>query len=154
MVDQIERELAGTSLVDGVTPAIIEQVAVQAPLQQTDGAASDDVRRRPRANGRFRSDRRLGWRGRALWISLGSGQVFLNRDAAEELGVGAGDRLSLFAGGPALRITVKDVVDYEGAGTSDSALLMPLAEAQALMGQPGQSRATFSSRIAATNGRA
>ena len=34
VVDQIEQELADTNLVDGITPAIIEQVAVQAPLQR------------------------------------------------------------------------------------------------------------------------
>ena len=31
---------------------------------------------------------------------------------------------------------VKDVVDYEGAGTDGSALFLPLAEAQALLGSP------------------
>ena len=139
VVDEIDRELAGTNLVDGITPAIIEQVAVQAPLQrQTEPRVTMFAADPERMTG-FGTI--VGSDGKAVSLrQLGRGQVFLNEDAAEELGVGPGDRLSVFAGGPALRITVKDVVDYEGAGTSDSALLMPLAEAQALMGRPGQVR--------------
>jgi len=139
VVDEIDRELAGTNLVDGVTPAIVEQVAVQAPLQrQTEPRVTMFAADPERMTG-FGTI--VGSDGKAVSLrQLSSGQVFLNADAAEELGVGPGDRLSVFAGGPALRITVKDVVDYEGAGTADAALLMPLAEAQALMGRPGQVR--------------
>ena len=50
-------------------------------------------------------------------------------------------------------VTVKDVVSYEGAGTADSAVLMPLAEAQALWADPIRC-ATSSSPTAATSGRA
>ena len=51
-----------------------------------------------------------------------------------------GDRVLIFAGGPPLEVIVKDVVDYEGAGTDGSALFLPLAEAQALLGRPGSIR--------------
>ena len=138
VVSQIERELAGANLVDGVTPAIIEQIAVQAPLQrQTEPRVTMFAADPQRMDGFGTIE---GSEGSVSLGDLGGGEVFLNEDAAEELGVGRGDRLHVFAGGPALQMIVKDVVRYEGAGTSESAFLLPLAEAQALMGRPGQVR--------------
>jgi len=46
----------------------------------------------------------------------------------------------VFGGGPSLHATVRDVVRYEGAGTADAALFLPLAEAQAFLGLPGKVR--------------
>src|SRR5688500_6061604 len=139
VVDEIDRELAGTDLVDGITPAIIEQVAVQAPLQRQTEPRVTMFAADPERMAGFGTI--VGSDGKAVSLrQLGSGQVFLNEDAAEELGVRVGVRLSVFAGGAGRRISVKVFVDYEGAGTSDSAFLMPLAEAQALLGRPDQVR--------------
>jgi putative ABC transport system permease protein len=50
---------------------------------------------------------------------------------------------------------VRDVVRFEGAGTADAALLVPLAAAQELFGHPGQIRAILvSNRGGATSGAA
>ena len=62
----------------------------------------------------------------------------MNTTAADELGVGAGDRLLVLAGGRPSGVLVRDVVSYDGAGTTESALLMRLDGAQALVGSPGR----------------
>jgi putative ABC transport system permease protein len=128
----------GTDLVDGVTPAIIEPIAVQAPEQrQTEPRVTLFAADPERMDGFGAIE---GTNGEVTLADLGTSQAFLNEDAADELDVGPGDRVLIFAGGPAYRVIVKDVVRYEGAGTADSALFLPLEEAQAFMGRPGQIR--------------
>jgi putative ABC transport system permease protein len=134
VVDRIEQELGGTELVDGLTAAIIEQIAVQAPAQR---------RTEPRVT-LFASDpKRMdgfgaieGTDGEVTLADLGMGEVYLNEKAADELGVGRGDNVLVYGGSSARRATVKDIVRFEGAGTSDSALFLPLAAAQGLIGRP------------------
>jgi putative ABC transport system permease protein len=137
-VDTVEQTLAGTNMVDGVTPAIIEPVAVQAPDQrQTEPRVTLFAADPERMDGFGTIE---GTNGEVALTDLGTSEVFLNQEAAAELAVGSGDRVLVFAGGPALRMIVKDVVRYEGAGTADSALFLPLEEAQAITGRPGQIR--------------
>jgi putative ABC transport system permease protein len=138
VVGRIDSALAGQDLVDGVTPAIIEQVAVQAPEQrQTEPRMTLFAADPARMEGFGVIE---GTEGPVALADLARSEAFVNADAADELGVRRGDRLLIYAGGPALRVTVKDIVRYQGAGTADSALFLPLAEAQALMGRPGQVR--------------
>jgi putative ABC transport system permease protein len=137
-VARVDRALAGSGLVDGVTPAIVEQIAVQAPEQrQTEPRVTLFAADPERMDG-FGSI--TGSDGEVTLAGLERSEAYLNEEAADELGVAPGDRVLIFAGGPALRVTVRDVVRYEGAGTSGSALFLPLAEAQAFVGRPGQVR--------------
>jgi putative ABC transport system permease protein len=138
VVDEIDAALAGKGLVDGVTPAIIEQIAVQAPEQRQNEPRVTLFAADPERMEGFGAIR--GRSGEVTLADLGQSEAFLNEEAADELNVGVGDRLLIFAGGPGLRVTVKDIVDYEGAGTADSALMLPLAEAQQLLGRPGRIR--------------
>ena len=140
VVADIDAALAGTALVDGITPAVIEEVAVQAPAQRQNEprvtlfAADPD---RMEAFGAID-----GSSGEVTLDGLSPGQAYLNEEAASELGVSTGDHVLVFAGGrPPLRVTVKDVVNYEGAGTNGSAVLMPLEQAQAFLAGPVRSRA-------------
>ncbi|MGH3044977.1 MAG: hypothetical protein ACRDM2_09625, partial [Gaiellaceae bacterium] len=127
VVGHIDSALAGQDLVDGVTPAIIEQVAVQAPEQrQTEPRMTLFAADPARMEGFGVIE---GADGPVTLADLARSEAFVNADAADELGVRRGDRLLIYAGGPALRVTVKDIVRYEGAGTADSALFLPLAEA-------------------------
>jgi putative ABC transport system permease protein len=138
VVETIDARLAGTDLVDGVTPAIIEQVAVQAPAQrQTEPRVTLFAADPARMDG-FGTIH--GADGDVSLAELGTGEVFLNADAADELDVGPGDRILIYAGHQPARATVRDVVRYEGAGTTDAGLLMPLADAQAFLRKPGQVR--------------
>jgi putative ABC transport system permease protein len=138
VVGEVDAALAGTSLADGVTPAVIEQIAVQAPEQrQTEPRVTLFAADPARMEGFGTIE---GSDGEVTLADLARSETFLNAEAAEELGVARGDRVLIFAGGPPLRVIVKDVVDYEGAGTDGSALFLPLAEAQALLGRPGSIR--------------
>ncbi|HSE81087.1 MAG TPA: FtsX-like permease family protein, partial [Gaiellaceae bacterium] len=138
VVTEIDAALAGKGLVDGVTPAVIEQVAVQAPEQRQNEPRVTLFAADPERMDGFGTIE--GRAGEVTLAELARSEAFLNREAADELQVGVGDRVLIFAGGPGLRVTVKDIVTYEGAGTSDSALFLPLAEAQQLLGRPGRIR--------------
>ena len=77
--------------------------------------------------------------GETLSLSqLEKGEVFLNADAAEELGARVGDAIVVYPSGEPFRASVREVVDFDGAGTADAALLLPLAEAQRIYDKPQQ----------------
>jgi putative ABC transport system permease protein len=153
VVADIDAAVAGTDLVDGVTPAIVEQLAVQAPVQrQTEPRVSLFAADPERMEGFGTIE---GREGEVFLGDLEPGEVYVNEQAAEELLVGQGDRILLYAGGPPWRSIVRDVVRYQGAGTSGAAVLMPLAEAQAFYGRPAQVRHILvSNRGDATSGAA
>jgi putative ABC transport system permease protein len=133
---RVEAALAPTGLVDGVAPAIIEEVALQAPAQRQNEPGVSLAGLDPARMDGFGAIERV--RGGTVELAdLRPGEVFLNRKAAEELRVGAGDQVRIFAGGPPASARVRDVVEYDGAGTADTALLLPLAQAQALLGTEG-----------------
>jgi putative ABC transport system permease protein len=136
-VGAVRRAVAGSGLVDGVAPAIIEPVAVQAPASR---------RNEPQVT-LFASDAKAldgfgtitASDGLAVSLSaLGPGWVYLNRDGAAKLNASAGDTLRVFAGQAAVDVRVKAIVAYDGAGTDGPAVLMPLAPAQELLGRPGR----------------
>ncbi|HEU4702332.1 MAG TPA: FtsX-like permease family protein, partial [Conexibacter sp.] len=91
--------------------------------------------------------------GPVTLAQLKPGEVYLNRDAAEELKARRGGRVLLFAGNTPVPARVADVVSYDGTGTDDTAVLMPLAAAQRLFGQPGRVKYVLvSDRGGATSG--
>ncbi len=153
-VERVESALAGSELVDGVTGAIVDQVAVQAPVQRQSEPsvvlfAADPVRMEGFSP-------IVGTEGENLSLGdLRPGEVYLNRKAAKELRVAAGDRVLVFAGGTDSTARVHDVVRFEGAGTADAAMLVPLDAAQRLFGHPDEIRAVLiSNRGGATAGAA
>ena len=137
IADRVRARLAGTDLADGVTGAIVEQGALQAPRTRRteptvvvfapdpdhlDGFASiDDVKG-----------------GTVSLASLTPGQILLNERAAEKLGAARGDKLSMFLGPSKRTVRIQAIVRFDGSGTADAALLVPLQEAQRLYGQPGR----------------
>lgn len=128
--------LQPTGLVDGVAPAIVEEVALQAPAQRQNEPSVNLFATDPATAGAFGAIRSVDG-GEVALADLRPGEVLLNRKAAEALHVGAGDRIRIFAGDVPVAVRIRDVVDYSGAGTADTALLLPLAEAQSLLGKPG-----------------
>jgi putative ABC transport system permease protein len=136
-IDWVEQAVVGSDLVDGVTGAIVEGVAVQAPLQ---GQSEPSVILFAADAGRMHGFSPIvGTGGQQLSLdALRPGEVYLNRKAADELRVSAGDRVVVYAGDARHRARVRDVVRFEGAVTADAAMLMPLTAAQQLLGRPGQ----------------
>ena len=135
---EYELTLGHEDLIDGVAPAIVEPLAVQDlttrqsepritlfASSQAHLAAFGEIRRHSDGEVQYLND-------------LRPGEVFLNTDAAEELQAAPGHDLVLYAGGNGLPVTVRAVVDYEGAGTDGAALLLPLDAAQHLLNREGE----------------
>lgn len=133
----VDRAVAGSDLVDGVAPVILEQVAMR-------GEASRQSE--PRVNlfapdparmagfGEIRSQR-----GPAVSLAdLPAGQVLVNQKAADDLAVTTGDQVTILAAGQQVTATVADVVRFDGTGGTGPAVLMGLPAAQALLDRPGQ----------------
>jgi putative ABC transport system permease protein len=136
-VAKVDAALAGSNLVDGVTGAIIEQVAVQAPVQrQTEPSVTLFAPDPPRMES-FGPIRPLGG-GTVSLSDLRPGEAYLNKKAADNLHVRARDPLLLYAGTRPVRVRIREVVRFDGSGTGDASLLLPLREAQRLYGKPGQ----------------
>ena len=133
---EVEAVLGPTGLVDGVTPAIVEEVALRAPASRQNEPGANlfgaDPARMADMGTIEASD------GQAVTLAdLRPAEVFVNRKAAEELQVAAGDRIRIFAGRRPLTAVVRAVVTFEGAGTADAAVLTSLAGAQEILGRQG-----------------
>jgi putative ABC transport system permease protein len=133
---EVEAALAPTGLVDGVTAAIVEEVALRAPVQRQNEPGANLFGADPAGMGGFGTIDAGDGRAVAL-ADLRPGEVFLNRKAAEELQVQTGDRIRIFAGRRPVSAIVRDVVSFQGAGTADAAVLTTLASAQDILGRQG-----------------
>lgn len=123
--------------VDGAAPAIIESVAVQdARTRQNEPRvtlfASD-----PAALAQGFSAMRAG--GNTVTLAeLAPAEVYLNMEAAKELGTTAGSTVRILAGENTATFRVREIVEFDGAGTAGPAVLAPLATAQRLLEVPGR----------------
>ena len=135
---RIEDALVGSNLVDGVTPAIIEPVAIQNPAQKTNEPRVTLFASDPARMSGFGEIQDVRDGGALSLDDLHAGEVFLNEKAADELLASAGDEVTVFIGQTRVSLMVRAVVRYDGAGTDDLALLMPIAAAQKLLDRPGQ----------------
>jgi putative ABC transport system permease protein len=133
---RVAETLAPTGLADGVTPAIVEEVALQAPAQRQNEPGVNLFAADPARMDGFGTIEPVGG-GSAALSDLRPGEAFLNRKAADELHAGAGDLVRVFAGETPASLRVRDVVDYAGAGTADAAIVTTLAQAQQILGREG-----------------
>ena len=140
-VARIAKATAGSHLIAGIEPVIVEPLPVQDVTSQQNEPqvtlfASDPARMH--GFGEIRSGGKI-----VSLADLRPGEVFLNVKAADKLGAHPGDVLRVLAGTSLATARVKAVVHYDGAGTSDAALLMPLEPAQRLLNKPGLVKALF-----------
>ena len=150
--DRIARATKASGLVDGVAPVIVEPVAVlDASRRQNEPRvtlfATDPSRLK--GFGEIRSG------GRTVSLAaLRPGEVYLNQSAADKLSGQVGDRVRILVGSSPAPARVKAIVHYAGVGTDGAAVLMPLGQAQRLLGKPGLVRGIFVSNtggVAATD---
>ena len=141
VLQEVEYDLTShENLIDGVAPAIVESLAVQNlttrqnepritlfASTQSHLAAFGDIRRHSDGETQYLND-------------LRTGEVFLNKDAADELQAHSGNTLRLYAEGRSFGARVRAIVDYKGTGTDGAALIMPLEAAQAVLHRPGEIR--------------
>jgi putative ABC transport system permease protein len=142
VVGDVETAVSGTDLVDGVTGVIVGQVALQSPGSRRSEPSVVLFAPDPDRMDGFSPIVGSDGTDRAL-SELGPDEIYLNRKAGKELGVTADDRVVVYANGVPRTFRVRDVVDFEGAATADSAMLVPLATAQHLFGHPGEVRAVL-----------
>jgi putative ABC transport system permease protein len=143
--DLVDESLNGTGLVDGVSPAIIEDIALQdltarrtepqATLVATDPAHAEGFGE-------------ISAGGEAVSVAdLDPGKVFVDREMADELGTAPGHELMLYVDGTPVSFTVADVVDVRGTGSTQPSVLMSLATAQQMLGRDGQIRQVLISNV-------
>jgi putative ABC transport system permease protein len=141
---------APSGLVDGVAPVAVDQVAlVDVTSRQSEPRvtlfATDPARMRGLG------DIRAG--GKVVSLSdLRPGEVYLNATGADKLSAGAGDTLRVLAGRTVQSVRVKAVVRFAGGATDGAGLLLPLAQAQRLLGKPGLVDAVFVSNSRGVGG--
>ena len=134
-VRAITDQAGGTN---GVAPAIFEAVAVQDSTSRQTEAQVTVFASDPENLAGFGSMSRASGGGTVSLADLAPGEVYVNSKAVDKFGAKAGDELQVFAAGKLTQMKVRDVVDYDGTGTDGAALLMPLPEAQSLLGKPDQ----------------
>ena len=142
VVQQVNGALQGSNLVDGITGAIIEDVALQAPVQrQTEPSVTLFAPDAVRMDG-FGEIHKIGG-GVASLNDLGPRDVFLNQKAATALGVRVGDPVRVFAGKRPITMRVRAIIRYDGTTTADEAIVMPLGFAQRELGKEGLIKAVL-----------
>ena len=134
---QVRDALGGSELVDGVAPVIFETVAVQDRTSRQNEPRMTIFASDPAHMAGFGEIKQIGG-GAVSLADLGLGEVYLNDEAADELNASAGDELLVFAAGQLNTLRVKAIVEYQGSGTDESAMLMPLDAAQRLLDKEGQ----------------
>jgi putative ABC transport system permease protein len=135
---EYELLLGHEDLIDGVAPAIIEPLAVQSVTTRQSEPRVTLFASSQAHLGAFGEIRRHDDGAPQYLNDLKTGEVFLNGDAAEELQAAPGHDLRLYAEGDAMPVTVREIVDFEGAGTDGASLLLPLDAAQRLLHREGE----------------
>src|SRR5918994_4171797 len=127
----IRAAVSGSSLVDGVAPAVIETVAVQDHTSRQNEPRVALFASDPGVLADFSPI--LSGSETVTLSDLAPGELFVNQDAADDLSGRAGDRLLVLAGSRAHAFRVKAIVEFDGAGTDGAAILLPLTAAQELL---------------------
>jgi putative ABC transport system permease protein len=122
--------------VDGVAPAILEQVGAQNLTRRQTEPRLSVIGVDARYMEGFGTIRNL--QGDAIDLaSLAPGDVLLNKEASDELEAQPGDQIVLYSPTGQQPAHVRDVIKYDGIGTPDAGLLMPLADVQTLFNKVG-----------------
>ncbi|HEY7467281.1 MAG TPA: FtsX-like permease family protein [Dehalococcoidia bacterium] len=135
--EEIRAAALESPLVDGVMPAVLEEVGAQNLTKRQTEPRLGVIGVDHRYFEGFGTIRNL--QGQVVELSsLRSGEVLLNREASEQLQAAPGDQVMLYSPDSQMLTTVRDVIDYDGIGTQDAGLLIALSEAQTLFGKQGQ----------------
>jgi putative ABC transport system permease protein len=134
--NEIRQAALQSPYVDGVAPAILEEVGAQnLTRRQTEPRLSVIGVDYHYMDG-FGSVRNLD--GKVIDLAtLAPGDVLLNKEASDQLEAQPGDDVVLYAPTGQLSAHVRDVINYDGIGTTDAGLLMSLSEVQTLFNKPG-----------------
>jgi putative ABC transport system permease protein len=139
LFQDVQAAVADDPNVDGVMPVIWESAGVQnRTARQTEprvGVFAPD----PAFMDGFGTAHDVAG-GTVTMAELSADEIYLNPKAADELLAEPGHQLTIYGPAGAANVTVRAIVDYEGAGTTSSepGLMMPLARAQVLFQEEGR----------------
>jgi putative ABC transport system permease protein len=133
---RIRDAVADSPVIDGVAPAIVDDLAVQNLTRRQNEPRVTLMASEPAA---FESFASMSAAGTSVSLAdLRGGEVYLNEEAADELAAQAGDRLSILVGNRRFPFRVRAALDYSGPQNDGPAVLMGLEEAQRILGTPRQ----------------
>jgi putative ABC transport system permease protein len=137
-VETVRDAVRGSTLVDGIAPAVIEPIAVQDRTSRQSEPRVTLFGTDPASHAGFGAITAAdGGDARSL-ADLGPAEVYLNQDAADELRTAPGATVLAFGGRAPVELHVRDVVAFRGTGTDGPAVLAPLPLAQQIVGEEGR----------------
>jgi putative ABC transport system permease protein len=134
--ERIRNAVAASPDVDGVAPAIFELVAVRDATSRQNEPRVTLFASDGKALAGFAPIRAGG--EEVSLDDLLPGEIYLNEIAAEDLHAAAGDQLLVTSRNQTTPFFVREVVEFDGAGTAEGAILAPLVVAQSLVHLGGQ----------------
>lgn len=138
--EQVKDGLSGAS-VDGVLPVIREQVPLINPGPMLSAPSITLFAPWPEEYANY-TELTLEDGGKVSLDDLGVGEVYLDKDTADDLKAEIGDQLFLFVGSEPKPVALAGVVKGASSG-SFSFVLMPLESAQAILDRPGGINAIY-----------
>jgi putative ABC transport system permease protein len=134
---QLREQVAGLDGIDGLTPGIGEWAPAVNPRTSLSEGNLRIAGVDPGSLAGF-GGLLLASGGAARIEDLGRDDVYLNDEAAEELGAVRGDEVRVFVRGEQLSFRVAGVVEKGGLAGPDPALVIPLERAQEIFGREGK----------------
>ncbi|MFH1560237.1 MAG: FtsX-like permease family protein [Chloroflexota bacterium] len=134
---QLQVEIAGLEIIDGMTPVIDEEVPAMNPRTSLSEGGLRIVGVDPALLEGF--DAFTLTSGESVRLQdLRDNEVYITDRAAEELDAIPGDELRIFLGDEPLSISVKGVINRNGLAGGDPTLLVHLERAQSMFDRAGQ----------------
>ncbi len=147
---RLREQLKDTALIDGIT-AVLSQDAAFVNARSGQGEPSGALfALGAEFDGQFGGLKTSAGVAAPL-ADLGAGEVYLNTKGAETLQAQVGDTLQVYVGPQPLDLTVRAIIGNAGLLRTDGpVVVLPLAEAQRLLGQPEAITAVLISNQAAS----
>jgi putative ABC transport system permease protein len=135
--DQVRQVLEDEPEVEGVAPAIIETVPVEAPDTNLNEPAVSLLGLDQRYMESF--DPLVGTQGDELSLeNLAADEVYVSTKVAEELEVDVEDEINIHLGVEPIPLAIKGMYEEGGSPSGDLSMVMPLSQLQSLVNEEGR----------------
>ena len=135
-LQEVSRILENVSEVEGIAPAILENVPVVAPEVGLNEPAVYLLALDQESLGSF--DTLVDEQGKELLLnSLGTGEIFISTELAKELESNIGDEIEVTMGTEVMPFIITGIYEKGGNPAGELSMTLPLSEVQTLMGREG-----------------